>query len=71
MESEQVRHWGKDRELYIALGMEPPQERSTIQIKEYRAGVRCPKCVEGRLDYDGLLNLACANCGYALQGCFT
>ena len=35
MESEQVRHWGKDRELYIALGMEPPQERSTIQIKEY------------------------------------
>ena len=39
--------------------------------KELRAGDLCPKCREGRLDYDGLLNLACPKCGYALGGCFT
>ena len=35
------------------------------------AGDACPRCQEGRLDYDGLLNLVCPKCGYAVQGCFT
>ncbi|MCK4897734.1 MAG: hypothetical protein KAS38_03065 [Anaerolineales bacterium] len=39
--------------------------------REVRAGDLCPQCQEGRLDYDGLLNLACPKCGYALGGCFT
>ncbi len=36
-----------------------------------KAGDACPRCQEGRLDYDELLNLACPECGYAVQGCFT
>jgi uncharacterized protein (DUF983 family) len=38
---------------------------------EPRAGDTCPRCQEGRLDYDGLLKLVCPKCGYAVQGCFT
>lgn len=36
-----------------------------------RFGDVCPKCGKGRLDYDGLVNLSCSSCGYALGGCFT
>ncbi len=36
-----------------------------------RVGDLCPKCHSGELDYDGMLNLACPVCGYALGGCFT
>lgn len=35
-----------------------------------RAGDLCPACQHGKLDYDGLLNLACPECGYAQGGCF-
>jgi hypothetical protein len=28
------------------------------------AGMVCPSCSEGILDYDGLLNLACPVCGF-------
>ena len=38
---------------------------------DLRSGDLCPKCRVERLDYDGLLNLACAACGYSLSGCFT
>jgi hypothetical protein len=38
---------------------------------ELRAGDLCPKCHQDRLDYDGLLNLACLACGYAVGGSFT
>jgi len=31
----------------------------------------CPNCKTGKMDYDGLLNLYCQNCGYTLAGCFT
>lgn len=33
-----------------------------------QVGDQCPKCQAGRLDYDGTLNLACNQCGYALSG---
>jgi hypothetical protein len=36
-----------------------------------RSGDLCPVCRQGRLDYDGLLNLSCEKCGYSLGGCFT
>jgi hypothetical protein len=36
-----------------------------------RAGSPCPNCPKGVLDYDGLLNLSCMDCGYALAGCFS
>lgn len=39
--------------------------------KEPRSGDPCPKCGQAVLEYDGLLNLSCPNCGYAVGGCFT
>ncbi len=39
--------------------------------RELRPGDLCPECCTGHMDYDGLLNLACPICGYALGGCFT
>jgi uncharacterized protein (DUF983 family) len=38
---------------------------------EMHAGDTCPRCQKGVLDFDGLLNLACPQCGYSLGGCFT
>lgn len=38
---------------------------------EFHRGDRCPNCGEGVLDYDGMLNLGCAVCGFSLVGCFT
>ena len=40
-------------------------------LGELRSGDLCPNCKAGRMDYDGLLNLSCACCGYQLGGCFT
>lgn len=40
-------------------------------VRVLRAGDICPACEAAELDYDGLLNLACPHCGYALGGCFT
>jgi uncharacterized protein (DUF983 family) len=39
--------------------------------KELRVGDLCPKCQNGHLDYNGLLNLECDACMYTLSGCFT
>lgn len=36
-----------------------------------RSGDLCPNCRAARLDYDGLLNLACPQCRYTLGGCFS
>ena len=36
-----------------------------------KAGDLCPQCQSAKIDYDGLLNLRCPNCGYTLAGCFT
>ena len=38
---------------------------------ELRSGDQCPSCQQDTLDYDGLLNLTCPSCGYAVSGCFT
>jgi hypothetical protein len=38
---------------------------------ELHAGDVCPQCLSGRIDYDGMLNLTCPECGYSLSGCFT
>jgi hypothetical protein len=46
--------------------LEAPQETA-----EMHAGDTCPRCLKGVLDFDGLLNLACPQCGYSLGGCFT
>jgi hypothetical protein len=37
-----------------------------------RSGDLCPHCRAGRLDYDGMLNLTCPECGYSPGGgCFS
>lgn len=54
-----------------SLLMESPEESALEDHGELRAGDLCPRCGKARLDYDGLLNLACPECGYALGGCFT
>jgi hypothetical protein len=38
---------------------------------ELHPGDICPECPQGRLDYDGMLNLSCSECGFSLSGCFT
>jgi hypothetical protein len=50
------------------LLMEPAQ---LAEIHELHSGDLCPRCRAATLDYDGLLNLACPACGFALSGCFT
>jgi uncharacterized protein (DUF983 family) len=41
--------------------------------KAYRIapGAPCPKCGQGKLEYNGMLNLACSDCGYENCGGFT
>lgn len=59
--------------IWVPLEGEPDtgEAGQVSLVKEPRAGDLCPKCREGRLDYNGLLNLACPKCGYAVGGCFT
>lgn len=53
-------------EALKVVHLDIPQE-----VAEPHAGDICPRCFKGILDYDGLLNLACPQCGYSLGGCFT
>ena len=36
-----------------------------------KAGETCRNCQSAKIDYDGMLNLSCPDCGYILVGCFT
>ncbi len=36
-----------------------------------RSGDLCPGCGKVELDYDGLLNLSCSGCGFAVSGVCT
>jgi uncharacterized protein (DUF983 family) len=47
------------------------KEDENVPKTALHAGDVCPKCSQGRLDYDGLLNLACPVCGFSIGGCFT
>jgi uncharacterized protein (DUF983 family) len=47
------------------------EAQAHTQLRDLKPGDRCPACGQAHLDYDGLLNLACPACGYALGGCFT
>ena len=47
------------------------QEKTNTPALPGRAGDCCPRCAEGILDFDGLLNLHCPRCHYVLAGCFT
>ena len=54
----------------IGAGSQRLEQPISLQ-QELRAGDTCPKCKCYLLDYDGLLNLACPECGIAGSGCFT
>ncbi|HEY5572485.1 MAG TPA: hypothetical protein VIK64_05660 [Anaerolineales bacterium] len=56
---------------YVLVSIEAEDETDTEITAEPRAGALCPKCRQGNLDYDGLLNLSCPKCGHSVAGCFT
>jgi hypothetical protein len=61
-------------EMSLSLEHQDPefQVDSSIQGKTApQAGDLCPNCQSAKLDYDGMLNLTCPQCGYTLAGCFT
>jgi len=58
-------------QFHVPLASGQPTPMRPRSTSELRAEDVCPACQKGRLDYDGLLNLACAACGYSLSGCFT
>lgn len=39
--------------------------------KSLRPGMLCPRCKAAKIDYDGLLNLVCPNCGLTETGAST
>jgi len=57
------------KKIPLRFGLE--DEMETKPLAELKAGDLCPKCRKGYLDYDGMLNLTCPECGYSLAGCFT
>lgn len=61
----------EEKEINLEFILHSPGEQDEAMPKELRSGDLCPRCGEASLDYNGLLNLACPICGYAVGGCFT
>lgn len=60
--------------LDLILERQQAVQKQALQVApqpEFHPGDLCPQCQMAELNYDGLLNLVCPNCGYALGGCFT
>lgn len=53
-----------DKDLPFVARCKPGENPVVDPLKP---GDFCPICQEGRMDYDGLLNLACNECGYTLS----
>ena len=53
------------------LDLEFQTDAPQIKIAVPKAGDPCPQCQLAQIDYDGMLNLSCTDCGYTLAGCFT
>ncbi|MEW6028886.1 MAG: hypothetical protein ACOYZ8_06355 [Chloroflexota bacterium] len=49
----------------LLLEPEPP---ARLVVPPLRRGELCPQCGEGRLDYNGTLDLACPVCGFTSGG---
>jgi uncharacterized protein (DUF983 family) len=57
---------GRNLSAYELSLVEPvPGSVPTVRA---RSGDRCPACGQGKLDYNGLLELACPDCGYVVSG---
>lgn len=59
-----------DLPFAVQLAQDPDAEAEKSP-QALHQGDRCPQCKTGRLEYDGMLNLVCPACAYALSGCFT
>ncbi len=46
----------------LSSGLPAPDE--ICPIRPPRSGDPCPRCGQGKLDYNGLLELECTVCGY-------
>lgn len=46
----------------LLLGLDQPETHTAA--KPLHKGELCPNCGEGRLEYNGLLQLACPVCGF-------
>lgn len=53
------------KELHLQVQLTP---NTVTPTEPLRAGSLCPKCGEGKLDYNGLLELECPRCGYVASG---
>jgi uncharacterized protein (DUF983 family) len=47
------------------------QGKAEINNCDLIPGSLCPKCGQDKLDYNGLLNLACPKCGFEQGGVYT
>jgi hypothetical protein len=61
----------EDLELRIDSTKQPAHSEPQAVKGWLHAGDLCPQCQSARLEYDGLLNLSCPNCGTIVGGCFT
>ena len=46
--------------------IEPASNLTGVEHVYLRTGSLCPKCAEGHMDYNGMLDLECSHCGYSL-----
>jgi uncharacterized protein (DUF983 family) len=53
------------------LDLEKQDEQAPKSVSQLQVGNLCPACGKAYLDYNGLLNLICFECGYTLSGSFT
>lgn len=60
-----------DQHNFITTHPENKDSDPVDQFFEIRVGAPCPACSIGSIDYDGLLNLVCSQCGFTTAGCFT
>ncbi|RJQ41162.1 MAG: hypothetical protein C4545_07255 [Anaerolineaceae bacterium] len=50
---------------------EEPAQKSVHRSCGFQAGALCPRCKQGILDYNGMLNLQCPLCGLEIGHGFT
>ena len=55
----------------ISINLSEATQVDNVKGFEVRFGSLCPTCKKGIIDYDGMLNLVCPNCGFTSGGCFT
>ena len=62
---------GRRSAFEMSINHEFQVDAPPLKVENPQAGDLCPNCQSAKIDYDGLLNLSCPKCGFALAGCFT